>query len=308
MKKKATAAKRARSKDAAPDEHELSPEDVRILKGETDERELEEERRLAELGAGDPIAIDSPELIDPNAVIEAPGREYGYVRIPGIPSPIRYDKLTLVVEPVSEALGPLKLPKPFSDVAQPFVQTCTLPVAGVNMGCHSASTCPFRFYHWLGTFNVIIHLDGRITFCSCHEYWHGLNKAKRPTSNIHYRLDGYDILLDRTTVPVEKAVADKDGKLIDVVVEEFEVPNLGPMYWALLRKKGLAVPEWKGAPPKPQGGRGVLIDVDAEEQRVRDYMATHPVSGQAVQEYGRQMRRNRESGRMQMRLPGEVVR
>lgn len=129
---------------------------------------------------------------------------------------------------------PLKLPKELMSVEQRHVRTCGRPGIGVGLGCESAVNggCPIlQQYGRGGPYNIIIEKDGKVDSAPCHSVYCGISDAGRPTQQVHYLLDGWQILTDRTTIPENI----KDPVTRRETIRQTEVPDLAPFYDHLKR-------------------------------------------------------------------------
>lgn len=125
---------------------------------------------------------------------------------------------------------PLKLPKELMDVPQPNVRTCgQFQTPDGNFGCQAAAGggCPIlQRYGRVGPVNVIAERNGKADSFPCYTYYVGMAASGRPTSQVHYQLDGYNILMDRTTIPENI----RDPLTKREHVRQSEVPDLAPWY------------------------------------------------------------------------------
>jgi hypothetical protein len=141
---------------------------------------------------------------------------------------------------------PIRLPQALMDVPQPYVRTCGKPGEG-NAGCDAAvgGGCPIlQRYGRVGPFNLIIEKNSHVDSAPCHTVYCGVGKSGRPTSQVHYLMDGYQILTDRTVIPENIRVDRRD------VVRYTEVPDLAPFYDHLKVEK--PAPKKRGRPKKVQ--------------------------------------------------------
>jgi hypothetical protein len=213
------------------------------------------------------------ERIDPNQVPSSmEQKQINHLKHPkGKLGILKYDRLSFVLEPTSND-RPLQtfkgkwtgdpdrvaiIPEKFLNRDQPFVGTCSKPVAGQNMGCYAHNGCPYPDAEdprgrGPGPFNVIIEKDGQKSPCVCHDAYHGVRRGL-PTSQVHYLYNGWRIDTEGTTTSSVKAkkTTDEWGSQIyeDVEIHE-EVPNLGPMYAEHFGKR-----RQKPKPEKPLEGR-----------------------------------------------------
>lgn len=162
---------------------------------------------------------------------------------------IKINSNTLVVEEIDGKAYPdvpHQLPQALMAVDQPYIRTCGAP-QGRNRGCYAAVNggCPILArYGRIGRVNIIIEKDGNVDSAPCDFVYCGITEGGRPTSQVHYLLDKWNILTDRTVIPENVLV---DGS---ETVRYTEVPNLAPFYEEA--KVGrFAEP----AAPKKRGGR-----------------------------------------------------
>jgi hypothetical protein len=144
---------------------------------------------------------------------------------------------------------PLKLIPELMAVPQPHVRTCGKSGDEVGLGCLSATNggCPILTqYGRVGPVNLILEKNGKVDSAPCHTTYCGMSAHGRPMSQVHYLIDGWQILTDRTTIPenVRDPITRKES------VRQTEVPDLAPFYDHLK----VAKPEKKkrGRPKKVQ--------------------------------------------------------
>lgn len=130
---------------------------------------------------------------------------------------------------------PLKIPAELMAVGQPHIRTCGKP-EGDNKGCTAAAGggCPIlQQYGRVGPCNVIIEKNGNVDSVPCYSAYCGVSPHGRPTSQVHYLQDGWNILTDRTTIPQNM----KDPVTKREHVRHVEVPDLAPFYDYLKQPK-----------------------------------------------------------------------
>lgn len=159
------------------------------------------------------------------------------------PGKLKVNSDTLMIEKMIDQpypQFPIRLPDALMNVPQPHVRTCGKPGDG-NAGCNAAVNggCPIlQQYGRVGPVNVIIEKDGHVDSVPCYSAYCGITAQGRPTQQVHYLLDGWQILTDRTTIPENI----KEGRGHREYIRETEVPNLAPFYDHLKR----------GEPEKPK--------------------------------------------------------
>lgn len=161
----------------------------------------------------------------------SPAARYRYVEHPeaGL---LMVNASTLVVTPMKDQPYPgypLSLPKELLAVKQKHIRTCGIPEKEGNLGCEAAVGGGCRIlehYGRIGPVNLIVMKDGKEDSCKCHHFYCGISEMGRPTQQVHMQLDGWEMLLDRTTIR-EKVI---DPKTNILTVRHTEVPNLAPMY------------------------------------------------------------------------------
>jgi len=124
---------------------------------------------------------------------------------------------------------PLKLPQNLMNVTQRYVRTCGTPDKNGNAGCEAAvngGCAILRQYGRIGPVNVIVEKDGKVDSAKCHHVYCGISDQGRPTSQAHMLLDGWNILMDRTTIPENI----RDAQTRRETVRYTEVPDLAPWY------------------------------------------------------------------------------
>jgi hypothetical protein len=129
---------------------------------------------------------------------------------------------------------PLKLPQELMDVPQPHVRTCGKQTAD-NLGCLTSTNggCPILTqYGRVGPCNIIVEKNGKVDSAPCHSVYCGITAQGRPTAQVHYLLDGWQILTDRTTIPENIKEAGKKE-----YIRYVEVPDLAPFYGHLSQPK-----------------------------------------------------------------------
>lgn len=145
---------------------------------------------------------------------------------------VKINSNTLVVEKIEGKQYPdvpHRLPPSLMAVDQPHIRTCGVPGGGGgrNLGCYAATNggCPLlQRYGRIGRVNIIVEKEGHIDSAPCDFVYCGITESGRPTSQVHYLLDGWNILTDRTTAPENIVENGRES------VQEREVPNLAPFY------------------------------------------------------------------------------
>jgi hypothetical protein len=187
---------------------------------------------------------------DPNRTpFTSPAARFTYLDHPATyPGQLKINSDTMQIVPMSGKGRypgfPLMLPEALMKVEQPHVRTCGKPGTGVGLGCEAAVNggCPIlQQYGRVGPCNIIIEKDGKVDSAPCHAVYCGISDAGRPTAQVHYLLDGWQILTDRTTIPENI----RDPKTRQETVRYTEVPNLAPFYDHLKKAKEEEVPKPK---------------------------------------------------------------
>lgn len=145
---------------------------------------------------------------------------------------LKINSNTLVVENIEGKNYPdvpQSLPPELMAVAQPHIRTCGEPggLGGRNRGCYSATNggCPLlQRYGRIGRVNIIMEKDGKVDSAPCDFVYCGITDSGRPTSQVHYLLDGWNILTDRTVAPENITENGRE------TVQYREVPHLAPFY------------------------------------------------------------------------------
>lgn len=219
------------------------------------------------------------ENIDPNQVPSSmEQKQTDFMKHPeGKLGILKFDRLSLTLEPVTND-KPLQtfqgewtgdpnrvelIPEKFLNRDQPFVGTCSKPVAGQNMGCFAHNGCPYPDANdprgrGPGPFNVIIEKDGQKSPCPCYHAYHGVRRGF-PTAQVHYLYSGYRIDTDEISIPSIKArrTTDEWGSHIYEDVEiPIQVDRLGPMY-----AKHFGRRNQKPKPERPVAGREQMADM-----------------------------------------------
>lgn len=166
----------------------------------------------------------------------SPAARFTYMDHPmTYPGQLKINSDTLQIVPMKASgqnypMFPLKLPDKLMSVEQRHVRTCGTPGApGVGLGCESAvngGCAILTQYGRVGPCNIIIEKDGKVDSAPCHSVYCGISNAGRPTQQVHYLLDGWQILTDRTTIPENI----KDPVTRRETVRYTEVPDLAPFY------------------------------------------------------------------------------
>lgn len=160
---------------------------------------------------------------------------------------------TGVIQPIENGPGfPIEVPVELLNQDQPFVHTCgpeKRDSSGmwINRGCPAYSGCAIVqwFKDHKKPVNVIITKNGKIDSAPCFTVYCGVSQTGRPTSQVHYHMDGWHILTDRTTIP-QKIKSQETGRWEEV---ETEVPNLAPFYAKAIAEKQ-APAKKRGRPKK----------------------------------------------------------
>lgn len=148
---------------------------------------------------------------------------------------IKLNPDTMRVAPLPDKMYPnmpLRLPQAIALVDQNSIRTCSIPSA-TNKGCDSAINggCPLiaKYGRGSGPFNMICEKNGQVESFPCFAVYCGVNDNGRPASQAHMLMDGWQILVDRTTAPDKMVTILENGKKEYKVVQT-EVPNLAPFY------------------------------------------------------------------------------
>jgi hypothetical protein len=189
---------------------------------------------------------------DPNRTpFTSPAARFTYLDHPATyPGQLKINSDTLQVVPYKGQVYPgfpLKLPEALMNVPQPNIRTCGKPEKDGNRGCEAAVNggCPLlQQYGRIGPVNIIIEKDGKVDSAPCYAVYCGISDAGRPTAQVHYLLDGWQILTDRTTIPENI----RDPKTRQETIRYTEVPDLAPFYDHL--KKPVEPPKKRGRPKK----------------------------------------------------------
>lgn len=192
----------------------------------------------------------SQTAFDPNRTpFTSPAARFTYMKHP-VAGQLKINSDTKQIVPIPGQLypgSPLKLIPELMAVPQPNVRTCGKAGDDVGQGCLSATNggCPILTqYGRIGPVNLILEKNGKVDSAPCHTAYCGISAHGRPMSQVHYLLDGWQILTDRTTIP--ENVRDVDpvtGKAGREYVRQTEVPDLAPFYDHLKQ------------PPKKKRGR-----------------------------------------------------
>lgn len=169
---------------------------------------------------------------------------------------LRYDPSTLYIDANKDGQKPVSHPiameGKFFGTKQPHVPTCSEPGNG-NAGCPKWHGCPLKKYMHVGPGNVIMRKHGTVSMSVCYDYFE-TTRGGRPASQLHHGLDGWKLDVDRTTIDIYgRTWAFESGKLnvnstaaeINATKprrNEMEIGGLLPMWWPLMKKKGLALP------------------------------------------------------------------
>lgn len=179
----------------------------------------------------EPQSTDFNPTFDPNRTPHnAPAANFQYWKHPTAGN-LMVDSSTKVVTPIPGKMYPgipLKVPDEILKVDQPFIRTCGSPSA-TNKGCEASvgGGCPIlRQYGRVGPVNVIIERHSNVDSVPCYHAYCGISEMGRPTAQAHYLLDGWRVLVDRTTIP--QRVIDPETRRISV--RQAEVPDLAPFY------------------------------------------------------------------------------
>ena len=181
----------------------------------------------------------------------SPAPRFTYIDIP-IHGKMKVNSDTLEVVPMQDSPYPgvpVRLPKELMAVQQRYVMTCGKP-GPEQRGCDAAVNggCPLLSqYGRTGPWSIIMEMDGHVKSAACYRVYCGIAGSGRPTSQVHYLMDGWNILTDRTTTPNNI----RDGKSKERVVE-IEVQNLAPFYDHLKTNGDAPVKKKMGRPRKVQ--------------------------------------------------------
>lgn len=185
----------------------------------------------------------------------SPAARFTYLDHPATyPGKLKINSDTLEIVPMEDEPYPgfpLKLPDELMKVAQRHVRTCGNPEKGGNRGCEAAINggCPIlQQYGRVGPCNIIIEKNGKVDSAPCYSVYCGITAQGRPTSQVHYLLDGWQILTDRTSIPQNV----RDGRGQREYVKMAEVPNLAPFYDHLKREPAKKQGRPKGSKNKPK--------------------------------------------------------
>lgn len=203
----------------------------------------------------------SQTAFDPNrSVFNTPAARFTYLELenPTLSKPkeskkvlLKINSLTHIVEPMDTPYPghPQPLPPELLAVPQPNIRTCGLNSSlggNAGRGCDAAVNggCQILLrYGRIGPVNMIIEKDGKVDSAPCYSVYCGMTDSGRPTSQVHYLLDDWNVLSDRTTIPENVIV---DGR---EVVRHTEVPHLAPFYEEAKVGRFATAPE----PPKKRG-------------------------------------------------------
>ena len=129
---------------------------------------------------------------------------------------------------------------------QPYLQTCSEP-GEHNRGCDKWHGCPFKALPYVGPMSLRIKKNEAVNTTTCYQFYESLDNRGRPISQNHLGLDGWKVDVTATTHPMLGYVPVKDqfGNVTGKVQSrwEREIPNLGPPWWPLLKKKGQPIPD-----------------------------------------------------------------
>lgn len=170
---------------------------------------------------------------------------------------LEYEPMTMRIKPTADQMDRVKHPinlagvtdsngNSFVGTPQPFVKTCTQPMAG-NAGCPKWAGCPFKALPHVGPVAMRVRYDDDVNYGMCYDYYEALDERGRPISQNHMGMDGWKVALDGTTHPILSNVpVGKDPITGKVFTQKQtwnrEIPNLGPPWWPQMAKKGLPLP------------------------------------------------------------------
>lgn len=180
-----------------------------------------------------------------------------HVEIPGV-GYLSYDPNTLYINPARDGHAPInkpvKMTGEFFGTKQPYLPTCSEPGPG-NVGCSKWHGCKIgQMYKHVGPGYVIAKKLGTVTMMPCTDYFE-TTRGGRPTSQLHYGMEGYKLDTSRTTIDVlsrdwaiEKGILTDESSREKIMatkprVCQREVGDLLPPWWPLMKKKGLPLPE-----------------------------------------------------------------
>ena len=169
---------------------------------------------------------------------------------------ISFDPNTLYISPHREGKKPISKPiamvGKFFGTKQPMLPTCSEPGPG-NAGCSKWAGCPMKKYPHVGPGTVIMRKHGTVSSVNCYDFFE-TTRGGKPTSQMHYGLDGWKLDTSRTTIDVLGRTAQIESGKLDVEssrekvisskphVWQMEIGGLLPPWWKLMRGKGLTLP------------------------------------------------------------------
>jgi hypothetical protein len=168
---------------------------------------------------------------------------------------IPYDPNTLYIAPLKHR-NPIILPGKFAGTKQPGVSTCSEPVQG-NIGCAKWAGCPFKKYPYVGPGSVIMKHKATVSAAPCYHFYESTRNG-RPTSQMHYGMNGWKLDTTRTTIDVlgSVPVTNPLGQTVSVKkgIWQMEIADLLPPWWPMMKAKGLPLPH--GAELYPELSEG----------------------------------------------------
>lgn len=177
--------------------------------------------------------VDSLKFDPSRTPFTTPAPRFTYIDHPQA-GKIKLNPDTMKVAPLPDKVYPnmpLRLPRSITDIDQTAIRTCSIPGPG-NKGCDSAINggCPLiaRYGRGAGPFNLICEKNGQVEEFPCFAVYCGISENGRPSSQAHFLMDGWQILVDRTTAP-QRMVKTVDGCKEWYTVNE-EVKDLAPFY------------------------------------------------------------------------------
>lgn len=186
---------------------------------------------------------------------------------------LEYDPNTLYINPARQGHKPVNHPiamtGKFFGTKQPMVPTCSEPSES-NKGCPKWYGCPMKNFPHVGPGIVIMKKMGRRDMSHCYDFFE-TTRGGKPTSQSHHGLDGWELDVEHTTIPmkgrteyIQKGTLDVESsaqavKAAKPKVWEHEIGGLLAPWWPLMKKKGVALPAQADHYPE-------LVD-DSEEEK-----------------------------------------
>ena len=170
---------------------------------------------------------------------------------------LAYDPNTLYISATREGKKPITHPimmvGKFFGTKQPHVPSCSEPTEG-NRGCSKWPGCKVgQKYRHVGPGPVIMEKHGTVSAVNCYDFFE-TTRAGKPTSQLHYGMEGWKLNTNRTTIDVlgrSNAVAagklDVESSRQAVMASkptrgEWEIGWLLAPWWPIMKKKGLPLP------------------------------------------------------------------